>query len=204
MGIASTISILLVVLLSFLAIRYINNTSMESRRTVIVVGGGLAGLSAALEAQKHGARVYVLEKEVRLGGNSAKASSGMNAVGTPAQHASHSQDTPAAFVDDTLASGGGACVRELVDTIVAHSAEAVAFLTEYGVDLSVLSKCGGHSHARTHRAKPPSAGQLARNIGFEITSKLIDHVNKYSPPHPLPPKKTSISSSPLHPFSLTD
>lgn len=58
-----------------------------------------------------------------------------------------------------------------------NSASAIEFLTSFGVDLSELSKCGGHSYPRTHRAKPPPPDQLARNIGFEITSKLIDHVN---------------------------
>lgn len=50
---------------------------------VIVIGGGLAGMSAALEAHKQGAEVIVLEKEVRLGGNSAKASSGTNISSSP-------------------------------------------------------------------------------------------------------------------------
>lgn len=46
-------------------------------RSVIVVGGGLAGLSATIEAFSGGAHVTLIEKEARLGGNSAKASSGM-------------------------------------------------------------------------------------------------------------------------------
>lgn len=47
----------------------ISNISMESRgpsgqnRTVIVVGGGLAGMSAALEAVQNGATVILLDKE---------------------------------------------------------------------------------------------------------------------------------------------
>ena len=44
---------------------------------VVVVGGGLAGLSAAIESVKHGARVTIVEKEERIGGNSAKATSGL-------------------------------------------------------------------------------------------------------------------------------
>lgn len=43
---------------------------------VIVIGGGLAGLSATLEAVSHGASVTIIEKEKSLGGNSAKATSG--------------------------------------------------------------------------------------------------------------------------------
>jgi heterodisulfide reductase subunit A-like polyferredoxin len=40
---------------------------------IAVVGGGLAGLSATIEAQRHGAIVTLIEKETKLGGNSAKA-----------------------------------------------------------------------------------------------------------------------------------
>ena len=43
---------------------------------VIVVGGGLAGLSATIEAVQHGSMVTIIDKEERLGGNSAKATSG--------------------------------------------------------------------------------------------------------------------------------
>jgi succinate dehydrogenase/fumarate reductase flavoprotein subunit len=178
MGLLNTTIVgIVVVLVGFILIR-LYNPVMETNK-VIVIGGGLAGMSAALEAHKQGAAVVLLEKEPKLGGNSAKASSGINAVGTIAQHASKSMDTTETFIGDTLNSGGGACLKELVDTIVSKSAEAVSFLTSLGVDLSVLSKCGGHTHARTHRASPPPAGQPARNIGFEITSKLIDHLSKY-------------------------
>lgn len=47
---------------------------------VVVVGGGLAGLSAALTVLDRGGSVTVIEKEVVLGGNSAWASSGINGV----------------------------------------------------------------------------------------------------------------------------
>ena len=54
---------------------------------VVVVGGGLAGLSATLAASLAGATlVILLEKETVLGGNSAKAISGITAAVTPWQH----------------------------------------------------------------------------------------------------------------------
>ena len=49
---------------------------------VVVIGGGLAGISAAIEASRARARVVLLDKEADLGGNSAKATSGINACGT--------------------------------------------------------------------------------------------------------------------------
>jgi heterodisulfide reductase subunit A-like polyferredoxin len=57
---------------------------------VVVIGGGLAGLSAAVEAASYFSRgnlpsctVTLLDKEPRIGGNSAKASSGINAAYAP-------------------------------------------------------------------------------------------------------------------------
>jgi aspartate oxidase len=86
--------------------------------TVAVVGSGLAGLSCtyelsqALQARDQAARVVLLEKASALGGNSAKASSGINSV-TP-----ELGDSAAAYAADTLQSGGGLSARELVDTLV--------------------------------------------------------------------------------------
>lgn len=166
-----------VLVLSFICIRfYSTNISQEP---VIIVGGGLAGLSAAIEAHNNGVnKIILIEKESRLGGNSAKASSGINAVGTTTQRMIYSQDSISTFINDTMNSGGGACNKELVELIANESSSAISFLLSLGVDLSVLSKCGGHSYARTHRSAPPSPGQPPRNIGFSITSKLIDHINK--------------------------
>jgi succinate dehydrogenase/fumarate reductase flavoprotein subunit len=52
---------------------------------VIVVGGGLAGLSAAHTVIERGGNVVVLEKNPFLGGNSTKATSGMNGALTKTQ-----------------------------------------------------------------------------------------------------------------------
>lgn len=48
----------------------------EQDMKVVVVGGGLAGLAASIEAFRAGAKVVLLEKNPKMGGNSAKATSG--------------------------------------------------------------------------------------------------------------------------------
>ena len=48
---------------------------------IIVVGGGLAGLSAAHTAMERGSRVLVIDKNGFFGGNSTKATSGINGAG---------------------------------------------------------------------------------------------------------------------------
>ena len=52
---------------------------------VIIVGGGLAGLSAAHTILERGGRALVLDKKDFLGGNSVKATSGINGALTNAQ-----------------------------------------------------------------------------------------------------------------------
>ena len=56
-------------------------------KPVIVVGSGLAGLSAAYEALRAGAKVHMLERAAKPGGNSIKASSGINGANTRFQKA---------------------------------------------------------------------------------------------------------------------
>jgi glycine/D-amino acid oxidase-like deaminating enzyme len=83
---------------------------MSAYRTIIV-GGGLAGLSAAHTLLEKGKRVLLLDKKpsyvllanhsiyffvyliYRLGGNSVKASSGINGAGSEAQHKLNIEDT---------------------------------------------------------------------------------------------------------------
>ena len=52
---------------------------------VIVVGGGLAGLSACHTVLERGGNVLLLDKNPFLGGNSTKATSGINGAGTATQ-----------------------------------------------------------------------------------------------------------------------
>jgi hypothetical protein len=91
---------------------------MPAPTTVAVVGSGLAGLAAAyelsvaLQARLPEAQMVLFEKNAAVGGNSAKASSGINAINM------EQGDTPAAFAADTLQSGGGLSAQELVHTLV--------------------------------------------------------------------------------------
>ena len=50
----------------------------EQQNKVIVIGGGLAGLSAAHTVLENGGSVVLLDKSAFLGGNSTKATSGIN------------------------------------------------------------------------------------------------------------------------------
>ena len=95
----------LLVLVAALSVDYyIQHSHLQPlpKKTVIVVGGGLAGVSAAIEAHSAGSHVIVLEKEKDLGGNSAKASSGINGVGSQTQKKRGVNDSVDLFVKDVV------------------------------------------------------------------------------------------------------
>ena len=52
---------------------------------IVIVGAGGAGMTAALTAAEKGANVIILESQAAVGGNSVRATGGMNAADSPAQ-----------------------------------------------------------------------------------------------------------------------
>jgi aspartate oxidase len=133
----------------------------------IVVGTGLAGLAATLHILDRGGRVTLIEKEHRMGGNSNKASSGINAQNTT------KGDSIDMFRNDTIRSAGASAKPHLIKVLVENSEAAVLWLKErVKVDLSVLSQLGGHGHKRTHR---PRSGM----VGSEIIYNMQRAVKSY-------------------------
>eukprot|EP00980_Cylindrotheca_fusiformis_P016790 scaffold5064_cov121-Cylindrotheca_fusiformis.AAC.4 len=130
----------------------------------IVVGSGLAGLTTALTCLDRGGRVLLLEKESKLGGNSMKASSGINACpiseGTEDSASVVSKEEVDAFVQDTMRSAGTGANPELIETLVTNSAKALQWLRDR-VDVDLLqrrTRLGGHSRERTHRPVKGAVG----------------------------------------------
>jgi hypothetical protein len=100
----------------------------------IVVGTGLAGLAATLTILDNGGRVVLVEKEMRMGGNSAKASSGINAC---CPHGDAIEDSKELFKNDTTKSAGEGANPALIDVLVSGSEDAVEWLkSRVNVDLS--------------------------------------------------------------------
>ncbi|KAK7961570.1 FAD binding domain-containing protein [Apiospora aurea] len=161
---------------------------MSSPRPVIVVGSGLAGLSASYEALQAGARVHMLDRAPKPGGNSIKASSGINGARTRFQKAAGIAKDDA-FYGDSVRSAGRRFSQDLakvdrarlVNTLTERSEAAVSWIAdEFGVDLSVVAILGGHTVPRTHRGAgklPPGAAivsaiqkKLTDNPGFQLSS----------------------------------
>eukprot|EP00049_Salpingoeca_infusionum_P014927 m.286275 g.286275 ORF g.286275 m.286275 type:complete len:1080 (+) comp15779_c0_seq1:241-3480(+) len=128
---------------------------------VIVVGGGLAGHAAAHAALENGARVLLLDKSMFCGGNSTKATSGINGAGTRAQKANGIPDTPATFETDTLKSAGNLARPHLVRALTHMSAPAVEWLSDrFDLQLPLVGQLGAHSFPRTHRGTERFPGMM--------------------------------------------
>lgn len=145
----------------------------------IIVGSGLAGQTAALHILDRGGKVILVEKEPILGGNSNKASSGINGCcngngNITAAYDPATNDTVQLFFQDTFRSAGTVADVALIETLVRHSAAAVDWLERRaGVDFSApLVQLGGHSRKRTHR---PSTGF----VGAEVMNALQTAIRSY-------------------------
>jgi len=137
---------------------------------IIVVGGGLAGLSAAHTCLERGARVLVIDKNPFFGGNSTKATSGINGAGTYMQRKKGITDAPEVFEEDTIR--GGAKSKEHAHVLTFESGPGVEWLTEsFGLDLSLVSRMGGHSNPRCHRGPAKFPGMT---ITYALMEKLED------------------------------
>src|SRR3989338_5167539 len=91
--------------------------NFDSVYDFIVVGSGIAGLSFALRAARHG-RVLVLTKRLSWAGSTHLAQGGIASVMDPA-------DSLDRHVQDTLAAGAGLCRKDRVDLLVSHGPAAV-------------------------------------------------------------------------------
>jgi len=136
----------------------------------VVVGGGVAGMTAALRLLDRGAHVVLLDKERIVGGNSAKASSGINGCCPPHSRSErNADDSIGAFAADTARSAK----REasgLIGLLAERSSSAIEWLLERtSIDLSKLAQLGGHSHARTHR---PANGMIGAELTFALHKEL--------------------------------
>jgi succinate dehydrogenase / fumarate reductase, flavoprotein subunit len=93
---------------------------------VVVIGGGVSGLSAAIAAKRAGAAVALISKTHPLRSNSALAQGGINApLGK--------DDSPESFAEDTLAAGDGLCERAVVQSFAQEAAKEVLWLERVGV-----------------------------------------------------------------------
>jgi L-aspartate oxidase len=138
----------------------------RQRCDVLVVGAGVAGLSAALAAADAGGSVLVLAKASHRSSNSYAAQGGIAAAIGP-------DDDAALHAADTLAAGRGLCRPSAVELLTAEAPARIAELRRLGVRFDGrLGREGGHSRARVVHA---GGAETGRHVADVLTARTREH-----------------------------
>ena len=144
---------------------------------VLVIGGGGAGSSAAIEAHRAGAKTMIVTK-LRIGdANTMMAEGGIQA-------ADKENDSPAIHFVDAFGGGHFAAKRDLLAKLVCDAPEAIRWLNDLGVEFDktedgtmVTTHGGGTSRKRMHAAKDYSGAEIMRTLRDEVINLGIPVVD---------------------------
>jgi fumarate reductase flavoprotein subunit len=128
---------------------------LPAETDVLIVGAGLAGFCAAIEAASNGASVLLLEKMSRSGGSSRMSSGFFAFSGTRDQQTAGVSDSNQRFYDDLRRTGGNANDESLLGTFIDHQLDGYYWLKTRGVVFDPVRATSGQSVPRTHQT--PSA-----------------------------------------------
>jgi L-aspartate oxidase len=137
---------------------------------VLIIGGGIAGIRAAL-AVDPSLGVIVVTKDRLLQSNSAYAQGGIAGVFDPLDNFGN-------HAADTIAAGKGLCDRQIVDMVIQEAPDRIRELIAYGAHFDThdgeiaLTQEGGHSHRRIVHALGDATGlEVMRAMAELICSR---------------------------------
>jgi L-aspartate oxidase len=135
----------------------------------IVIGGGVAGLRAAVDLAEAG-RVLLLTKTSLTESNSQYAQGGIAA-------AVGESDSTEIHFSDTLAAGAGLCEEAAVKVLADEAPEEIRKLIEWGTEFDrvdgrvALAREGAHSQARVLHAHGDATGrEIIRSLSTRVRS----------------------------------
>lgn len=128
---------------------------MNRASRLVVVGSGLAGFAAALEASERGADVILLEKQASTGGSSAISSGSFALAGTDLQRTHGIQDSEELLFQDLREVGEFENDEAIVNVYVRNQLETYEWLRAHGVEFSpFVEALSGQSVPRVHKVEP--------------------------------------------------
>jgi succinate dehydrogenase/fumarate reductase flavoprotein subunit len=134
---------------------------------IIVVGGGVAGLMAAIEAKDDGNKVALITKGNLFRSNSSMASGGINAV-------LDENDTKSidAHINDTIKGGFGLCDKKAVTYMCNRAPHIIKKLVDYGVDFD-KNENGGIAQRSFGGGSVKRTCYIGDKTGSALTQALI-------------------------------
>lgn len=122
---------------------------------LLVVGGGLAGFAAALEAAQAGCEVILIEKLAEIGGSSAMSGGCLAFAGTDLQRANGVEDSDECLFNDLRTVGEMENDEAVVRAYVTNQLDTYEWLKAAGVVFSpVVETSSGQSVPRVHNVDP--------------------------------------------------
>ena len=151
---------------------------LEDQYDLVIIGGGLSGLTAAFESNlrsNNSLKIALFEQLQEIGGNSNRATSGINLLETKPQKKNNIIDNYTIFYSDTMKSGKYINNPSLVSTFINGTKTLYDYYTNnFDIDITLLGILGGHSVARTHR--PTNSNYV---IGSYLINKVSEKVKAY-------------------------
>jgi len=150
----------------------IDSVSTHQLATVLVIGAGIAGLRAAIEAAKH-CNVIVVCKGTLKDSNTYKAQGGIASV-------LEKTDTFESHIADTLSTGCGISDKEVVGLVVREGPQLVKQLLRWGAEFDMVNGHiattleGGHTHPRVAHAHGDETGRI---IAETLVKKVSQNPN---------------------------
>ena len=137
---------------------------MKLQSDFLVIGSGIAGLSFALKAAKHGSVAIVTKREVSESATNY-AQGGIASVFSQ-------EDTFAAHIDDTLVAGAGVCHEDIVRMVIEEGPPTIQSLIDWGVKFTTngvgadydLTREGVHSARRILHAEDITGREIERAL----------------------------------------
>ncbi len=148
---------------------------------VIVIGGGGAGLAAAIEAKTLGKSVLLMEKNTNLGGTTAWSIGSFTATQTPQQISAKIDDNPDLHFEDMPKFAGKDVNRDnpaLRRIFVDNASDTLRWLMSLGIEFFGPMPEPPHTKSRMHNVLPNSRayirilGRHAKKIGIDIQCNL--------------------------------
>lgn len=124
---------------------------------IVIVGGGGAGLTAAVEATQAGSSVVVVEKNGFVGGNTILSGGIYNAPDPELQEPEGIKDSEELFYDQTYEAGDEVANPELVKVLTSQADDGLEWLKSLGMEFSDnIGQGAGSLYPRTHFSVKPN------------------------------------------------